>query len=247
MAKPKKAQGGGGAPAWMATFADMMSLLLTFFILLLSFAEMDIVKFKDAMGSINRALGFMPTGTGMFSTSSAPSIINDPVKPSPEKKDSDSSESSNDELVKRAIIQEKLNEIVKSTKGLEDTEVENTRKGVVMRVKGKMFFTPGTAKLKQESYEVLQKVAQLMREFNSRVSIEGHTDNIPLRGGRYANNWELSTARAYSALKFLQDHEGIDAQNINIAGFGDTHPITTNDTPEGRARNRRVEFVFMEE
>ena len=226
--------GGGGAPAWMATFADMMSLLLTFFVLLLSFATMDIVKFKDAMGSIQQALGFLPTGTGVFQHTQVPTDFEKPMATSISK---DTNE----------ILSEELKSIIKE-QGLEDEiEVENSKRGVILRVRGRVFFEPGAAELKPQSYPILEKIAELMKRFPYRVSIEGHTDNIPVSGGKYSSNWELSTARAFAALKFLKEKTGVDVKRINIAGFADTHPIAPNDTPEGRAKNRRVEIVFYEE
>jgi chemotaxis protein MotB len=222
-----------GAPAWMATFADMMSLLLTFFVLLLSFATMDIVKFRDAMGSIQQALGFMPTGPGMFQHTSKPTDFEKSIATSALKNTN-------------YLIQEELKDMIKDH-GLErDVEIENTARGVILRVKGRIFFNSGTAKLKPQSYPILEKIAEVMKRFPSRVSIEGHTDNLPVSGGKYSSNWELSAARAYSALMFLKDL-GVDIKRINIAGFADTHPIAPNNTEEGRAKNRRVEFVFYEE
>ncbi len=223
----------GGAPAWMATFSDMATLLLTFFILLLSFANMDIVKFRDAMGSIQQALGFMPTGTGMFQHTSKPTEFEKPLATSALKNTN-------------YLIQQELQDMVKEH-GLEkDVEIENTPRGVVLRVRGRIFFSSGTAELKPQAYPILEKIAQIMKRFPSRVSIEGHTDNLPVSGGRYTSNWELSAARAYSALRFLMK-KGVDVKRINIAGFADTHPIASNNTEEGRAKNRRVEFVFYEE
>ncbi|NOX21270.1 MAG: OmpA family protein [Nitrospirae bacterium] len=224
---------GGGAPAWMATFSDMATLLLTFFILLLSFATMDIVKFRDAMGSIQQALGFMPVGTGMFQQSSKPTTIELPVAKGA-----------------GGINQQLSNEIkdMIEERGLQDDiDFESTPRGVILRVKGRLFFNPGDASLKPEAYPVLDRIAELIKKFPNRVSIEGHTDNIPIRNSKYASNWELSMARALSVLQFLTKSKGIDPKKLSIAGFADTRPIAPNDTPEGRAKNRRVEFVFYEE
>jgi len=219
----------------MATFADMMSLLLTFFILLLSFAEMDIVKFKDAMGSINQALGVTSGGTGLMQSNSSPIAMEKPMATSMARSDAKpTNEAIMEEL--EALIHEKAME--------EEVDVEDTSRGVVLKVQGKMFFNGGTAELKQESNEVLNKIAGLMKKYPNNVSIEGHTDNVPISGGRYSSNWELSTARAFSALKYLQEYADVDIKKIHIAGFGSTHPLASNDTPEGRSKNRRVEFVF---
>ena len=225
--------GGEGAPAWMATFSDMSTLLLTFFVLLLSFATMDVKKFQDALGSIQRALGFMPTGTGLFQHTMKPTFMKPPMANAVRSQAS-------------RLIEEELNEMV-AMKGLEeDVEVKNTKRGVVLRVKGRLFFNSGTAEIKPEAYPILDRIAEMIKKFPGRVSIEGHTDNVPIRGGPFKSNWELSAARAYAALKYLQS-KGVDIRKINIAGFADTRPIASNDTPEGREKNRRVEFVFYEE
>ncbi len=244
MGKPRKAAAAAGAPAWMATFADLMSLLLTFFILLLSFAEMDIVKFKDAMGSINESLGGTAGGSGHFQGST--SAVSFDVTPSPRAPSAAPTVTAAVSETNTAISEE-LEQLVEEFQLDEDVEVKSTKRGVIMRVRGRMFFNPGTADLKPGAQPLLEKIAVLLKKFPRKIAVEGHTDNIPISTGRYSNNWELSTARAYSALKYLQEYEEIDVKRIHIAGFGDTHPLTSNDTPDGRAKNRRVEFVFQEE
>ncbi len=231
MGRKSRSERGSSAPAWMATFADMMSLLLTFFVLLLSFAEMDIVKFKDAMGSINEALGFMRTGKTMFHHSSRPAPFDRPITPAEPKSS------------QKAILKELEEFIIKN--GLNSTmEVADSERGVILNVRGKMIFKPGTADLTYESMPVLEKISELMKKYPGRVSIEGHTDNIPITSSTYSSNWELSTARAYAALKHLHERGKISVKSIHIAGYGDLQPLISNDTPEGRAKNRRVEFVF---
>ncbi len=233
-----------GAPPWMATFADLSTLLLTFFILLLSFATMDLVKFKDAMGSVQETLGVFPAGTGVFEHTSEPPIIDTP----PIATSVSTAEVKNRQKAqrKKEIIEE-LKGMVKE-KGLEnDVGIENSERGVIMRVKGKIFFNIGTAELKKESFPVLEKIAELMKKFPHHIAIEGHTDNLPIKSPLYPTNWHLSTARAFSALQFLREGGGVDVKRINIAGFSDTRPIAGNDTREGRAKNRRVQFVFYEE
>lgn len=238
MGSKSKAKGDAGTPAWMATFADLMSLLLTFFILLLSFAEMDIVKFKDAMGSINAAFGVTQGGPGMFSPSTTPVIMNTQSQ--------SSSAAPADIQARDEAISEEIKSLIEEQELDEDVEVEATKRGVIMRIRGRMFFNAGTADLKSGSQPLLEKISSIMKRFPKKIAIEGHTDNIPISNNKFSNNWELSTARSYAALKYLQDYGDIDVKRIHIAGFGDTHPLTSNDTPEGRAKNRRVEFVFYE-
>ncbi len=235
-----------GAPAWMATFGDLMSLLLTFFILLLSFAEMDIVKFRDAMGSIQKELGVFKTGPGMFKPSTTPSVIDTPLKPSlPQPKRI--KETIKEEGKIKSEIEEKLKTLIQK-KGLEkDVSVEKNARGVVVRVRGRLFFNPGTADIKDGIAPLLNELGEVMKEFPYNMSIEGHTDNVPIRSRRFSSNWELSAARAYSALKYLNENKNIDTSRLSIAGFSDTRPLTSNDTPDGRAKNRRVEFVFYKQ
>ncbi len=254
----RKAAEAVGAPAWMATFADMMSLLLTFFILLLSFAEMDIVKFKDALGSIQESLGVMKassSGDSMIPMHNSSMSINMSIAPPPISRvlktqssscsKAEGSAGSESVDTNKEIVAD-LTSAIDAMKLEEEIQIENTNRGVVMRVKGRMFFNPGTAELKLDSHPIFQTISELMRKFPKEIAIEGHTDNVPTNGGKYANNWELSTARAFTALKFLQEYEGIEINRIHIAGFGDTKPLASNETPEGRSENRRVEFVFYQ-
>lgn len=217
----------------MVTFADLSTLLLTFFILLLSFAEMDIVKFRDALGSIQLSLGFTPSRTGMFKNTTNSANFEKPMA-LPSFKATNSS-----------IISE-LQELVDRNELRKDVELENADRGVIMRIRGRLFFYSGTADLMPESEPILKKIADMLRKFPRKIAIEGHTDNIPIKNGKFSSNWELSTARAYAALKYLQKHENINVDRIHIAGYADTHPIASNDTLEGREKNRRVEFVFYE-
>lgn len=237
----------GGVAPWMTTFADLSTLLLTFFILLLSFATMDLTKFQDAMGSIQKTLGFLPTGPGFFQHTMQPPIFK-PIMESPqelEKNDCINNDNIHDrEKVNEEIVKE-LEYLVKKLKLEDEVTIENVKRGVVLRVKSKLFFNLGEAELKKESYPILNKVAELMEKFSRSISIEGHTDNLPIAGGTYSSNWDLSANRALSALKFLK--EKVEVDKINIAGFADNRPIASNDTEEGRAKNRRVEFVFYKE
>ena len=119
----------------------------------------------------------------------------------------------------------------------------------IITISEAMLFSSGSVQLTQTATDILDKVGEVTSNYPDReIRVEGHTDNVGIAlefQDRFKSNWELSTARAYSALKYLQDNQEVDVKNINIAGFGDTHPIAPNDTPEGRTKNRRVEFVFF--
>lgn len=243
--------------AWLATFGDLMSLLLTFFVLLLSFAEMDIVKFKDAMGSMQDAFGVTQAGTSPGNV--APSalidlghekkdrLFEDPVsmnfRSTASKRSSslDTRKSENEDLLKR------VNKSIASN-GLENSVVvELTGRGVVVRVRGQLFFSSGSAILKDEAHPLLDDIIGIVEDFPYRMSVEGHTDNQPINTARFRSNWELSTARAISALRYIIDTERIEINRLGAAGYSDVKPITENNTKTGRAQNRRVEFIFFKE
>lgn len=225
--------GGEGAPAWMATFADLSTLLLTFFVLLFTFAEVDAKKFEEALGSIRNALGVTPSAQGVLQQMAMrQATLSEDGQEVPSAK-----EALNDvaELVETMVEQKSLGDQVK---------VETTSRGVIVQVKGQFFFKPGTDELLEQAFTTLDEIGEIMNAYPYDMAIEGHTDDIPI-SGRFASNWELSTARSYSALKYLEEKQGIDVRRIHIAGFGSKRPIAGNDTEEGRAENRRVEFVFF--
>ena len=229
--EPEEASGDGAA--WMATFADMMTLLLCFFILLLSFATMDIVKFRDAMGSVQEALGVQFEHDGEFEA-----IASSPLQ-------LDAEEGSGAIGEDRALLEE-LNAAIEE-EGLEtQITAEIDGRGVVVRINGQVLYQPGEAAIKSEAEAILTRISGLVRASQHRVMIEGHTDDTPIRTARYPSNWELSTARAIAAMRFLVDQR-VNSERIGVAGYADQKPIQPNDTPTNRAANRRVEFVFIRE
>ncbi len=227
--------GGGdeGAPAWMATFSDLATLLLTFFVLLLSFAEMDVTAFKELLGSIREAFGVQFETQGPYEAMSM-----SPVELS---KDSSGPIHPIDEDAERAM--EEVEKLIEE-KNLEDeVEVLATERGIVVRIKDKVLFPTGSADLQESATPVLEKVAELAQVLTKGIAVEGHTDDRPIRTSKYPSNWELSSARATQALRFMIAH-GVDRSRLSVAGYADTKPIESNDSSEHRAANRRVEFVF---
>jgi chemotaxis protein MotB len=238
---------------WMTTFADLMSLLLTFFVLLLSFAEMDIIKFRDALGSIQNAFGYVDADPGLSSRSpSAPIefehrerelLMQKPVEMSFKQKAAEHSleAKQNEEILKR--IQSSIRE-----NGLEESVIVEVKgRGVVVRVKGQLFFNSGSDVLKEEAHPLLDDIVGIAEEFPYRMGVEGHTDNAPINTDRFRSNWELSTARAISALRYIMDTGRVETDRLGASGYADTRPIAENETPEGRQQNRRVEFIFFKE
>ncbi|WP_333653741.1 OmpA family protein [Dissulfurispira sp.] len=139
----------------------------------------------------------------------------------------------------RTLVQD----ISKNIKGIEGISVKTDPRGVVVTFSDAVLFASGSADIKPETFDVLDKLSKVINEVAGRITIEGHTDNVPISGGKYVSNWELSTARAASILHFLIT-KGVDPNRFSIAGYGEYRPLTSNETEDGRAKNRRVELVI---
>jgi len=125
-----------------------------------------------------------------------------------------------------------------------DVDMESTPRGLVVRVKGNLFFTGGADALRKPSTKVLDEIAAILDIYPYDLTIEGHTDDIPIQTARFPSNWELSTGRAIAVMRYLHKAHHIPSSRMAVAGYADTHPLFANDTPAHRTANRRVEFVF---
>ncbi len=232
-----------GAPAWVVTFGDLMSLLLCFFVLLLSFSEMDRAKYKEVMGSLAKAFG-VQRKTKAFQTPKGVKMIardfDQPLIPTREKEEFA-------ENHERQELGEKLkNEIETRFQDSKDmVQVEVGAGKVTIRLMGETAFDSGKANIKLKLRPLLLKIGSVLQETKGDVIIAGHTDNIPVQGGRYESNLKLSIARAAAVAEFLLDKSMIEPQRVSTMGFGKYRPIESNRTPQGRKRNRRVEIILQ--
>jgi len=220
-----------GAPAWMATFADLATLLMTFFVLLLSFASMDVVKFRQMAGSVKDAFGTQVEHPGVFEEKSDTAVT---IQLSEEEN--------------RTIDMMQMGEQIRKTveeQGLEGkTDIKVDDSGVILTVDGTFIFDGGSAKLKPEFEKFLAEIAKIIEENDYPLAIEGHSDNIPIKSPIYPSNWELSSARATAVLRYLIEKYKVPANRLMAVGYSDTRPLVPNNSPENRAKNRRVEFHF---
>ena len=220
-----------GAPAWVVTFGDLMSLLLCFFVLLLSFSEMDRNKYRIVSGSMKNAFGIQrktpifdsPKGQKMISREFDQAIILVKVQ----------------DLIDPILdeLEEEFQEFKKSI----DIEVDQNE--VTIRMMGEATFDTGQAKLRKEFVPLLLKIGEVLGKTRGEIIIAGHTDNVPLIGGQFKSNLGLSMARAGSVAEYLLKSTSIDPKKLSTMGFGKYRPLTSNDTPEGRKKNRRVEII----
>lgn len=215
-----------GAPPWMCTFADLMSLLMCFFVLLLSFSEMDSAKYKQVAGSMEKAFGLQTEAPGADSPRGLDIISRDfPTIPLDAKR-----------LIMEAVAEEMD---VGTVQAMESVE------GVKLRVKDNVAFDVGQAVIKEDFKPFLLKIGKLTAEQKFTITVGGHTDNSPMASGaKYISNWGLSTARAVAVVEFWRANFNIPVENLAAVGFADGQPVAPNDTPEGQAQNRRVEFFI---
>lgn len=211
-----------GAPMWIVTFSDMVTLLLTFFVLMLSMANMDNVKFNKAADSLAGAFGVM--GSSRQTEVSPESVVSfSPVD--------DDFTSQVYRRLKSKLRELKLNKQIKLVKD---------RGAVVLRIDESVLFQSGQRLLNPAAEPILRKVAELVRPLPLNLKVEGHTDD---RGDELAN-WDLSVARAVSVLRFLASNQLVSLARLSATGYGSQKPLFPNASDEERGFNRRVEFVL---
>ncbi len=259
-----------GAPLWLATFADLMSLLMCFFVLLLSFATMDANKFKKMAESMETAFGVqrdipateVPMGTSIIAqhfspAQTTPSVLEE-VKQSTNQQSTQLDVSIDDvEKIKQKIMQQKQDEIQQQAEAIKDSlkkeidqglvTVETDGLRIIIRINEKGSFPSGSAILKAGFDPVMDKITEAVKRAKGRVVIAGHTDNIPMSSDWYRSNWELSASRAVTVAQYMLAKKGMDPKRIVVEGLADTQPLVPNDTPENRAKNRRVEIIIEQD
>jgi len=228
-----------GSPAWMATFADLVTLLMCFFVLLFAMSTTQQETYKELTQSLRSALGAQTipeagTREGLQ------------MNPVPSEEPTDTQQI--DEL--GGMIQKEMDEIISEVKELVMfnklggmVSVTQTDTGVVITMTDLLLFRKGGVRLAPKGQDILEKVAFVLAKFAYHIKVRGHTDNQPMRSVQFPSNWELSGARAGAVVRLLVKH-GVDPNLTSAEGYAGYHPVATNDTEEGRAHNRRVEIVY---
>ncbi len=234
---PEEPPGDEGLPPWMATFADMVTLLLCFFVLLLSFAEQSETKYRDALGSIKGAFGVREVRAvademAQFDTQSE------------QTKDLASRISHDERLLLGVVMRIKSLMEDEDAKIKEGTGVSADRDGVVFSANSEALFKPGSAELTPQSTRILDKVIKILKDYKLNIVVRGHTDDRPVSTPRYPSNWELSSARAAVTLNYIITKGRIEINRAKAVGYADTRPAVPNDSEENRKKNQRVEFYL---
>lgn len=259
MAKRKPDDPPKGAPAWQSTFADLMNLLLCFFVLLFSMSTVDAEKFEQVVASFNQTFSIFTAGAssigdgilisnGVSQLNELDEYINSTGKMDDGEIVSEDVASAQ-ETVEEAQTQEsqelaeKIQEAIDENNMNKEIDVDFTAQYVQLTLKGALLFDSGSTLLKDEAKPIIDQVGAILESYaTGTIEIEGHTDNVPMSGAKYSNNDELSDGRALSVFNYLISTTNLDPANIKHSGRGEYVPIADNSTPEGRAKNRRVEI-----
>jgi chemotaxis protein MotB len=254
----KKEQASEGAPEWMATYSDMVTLLLTFFIMLFAMSTVDKNTFEEVAKSLSQSFLNLNTGdsvlihkSGSILTIDYTSLQNGVIKDSLKEKyleDAEDMVVDAEKDLKEKVIDEAKNDIrdTIAEKGLSDkVQVVEEKDFLLIRLESEIFFQSGSAEINDEGKKVLSALANDLRGIENDILISGHTDNVPIHTVQYSSNWELSTARATNVVAYLVNVEKLDPAKLTATGNGEYRPIGDNSTPEGRQKNRRIEIKIM--
>jgi chemotaxis protein MotB len=233
--------GGRGRPPWMVTLADLGLLLLAFLLLLLSLAKVDMVKFRDALGSVRQAFGYRATAAEDDNLEVP--AVDDTSAPMTTAEGIESAKAAAETAALNAELRKEIVKVLEQQKLDEVAHVSTQKRGLVIRVMDRLMFQPGSDQLSPASYAFLDEMVRLIDRLDLKILIEGHTDNTPIHARRFPSNWELSTSRAIAVLRYLIQAGGVDVKRLGSAGYADTRPIASNSTPAGRAQNGRIELV----
>lgn len=225
---------GGGALRWLLTYADMITLLMAFFIMLYSMSVLNMARFNQVATSIRSGFGGILSGKGSYVLKSSGRFSLRPL------------EGSVDTAGVPFSVIRNLNSFVDEAGQNQAVNFYSDDRGLIIEILSDgVLFEPGRADIRPEVEPLLAQIAQTIRSLPHKVVVEGHTCDLPVRSVRFPSNWELSTSRSTNVIRYLIEKEGIDPARLGAAGYADTHPVLPNTSAENRRRNRRVEIVFQ--
>ena len=262
MAKRKPEEPPKGAPAWQCTFADLMNLLLCFFVLLFSMSTVDAQKFQMIAASFSETFSIFDAGAsaigdgvlisnGVSQLNELDQYINSTGKTAESDVDANEIDEyekftkmlEEEKLAASEELAEKIQEAAEEQSLDKDIDITFTSQYVQLTLKGAILFDSGKAELKSDAMPVVEKVAMILDRYaESTIEIEGHTDNVPISTSKFESNDVLSSYRALAMFDYLVQNTSLDPSMIKHSGRGEYMPVADNSTPEGRAKNRRIEI-----
>jgi chemotaxis protein MotB len=254
----KRAQNHVSHERWLISYADFITLLFAFFVVLYASSQVD----KQKAGRLANAIQVAFQELGVFKTSNTKVPL----------QDEDAMPFEKVQAVENIERKQDLEKIVNPMKGLLTSSAEAQslegaqqaiekalspeiqkhevsmamrREGLVVSLKEIGFFDSGSATIRPDSLGAISRLAEVLRQRPENLRAEGHTDNIPIHNAHFASNWELSTARSTEMIRVLITQFGLPASHLSAAGYAEFHPASSNDTPAGRAQNRRLDIVIL--
>lgn len=229
--RKKKAAAKDNAERWLLTYADLITLLMVFFVLLFAMSKIDAKKFQELAGSLQRAFNVtVLQGSQPVSVSDSPAA-------------------SKINLLEQQDLQRITQTLAQfaTSNAIMPGQIttQQTSEGIAVTISGVLLFYNGTNQLKPDGILLLQQIGGILSGMANPVRIEGHTDDIPVTDGPFASNWELSAARAVAVTRFLAEQQHIAPQRLSAVGFGQYQPIVPNDTRAHREMNRRAVIVIL--
>jgi chemotaxis protein MotB len=250
----KKKKHGRGSPAWIVTFADLATLLLTFFILLLSFAEMDVEKYRAMANSMavafgsNQVLGDAVGGSPLTLIESDTVSLPEPMETATDEPEFIDERAEGDAPTKIPAgvidLASRMIEELEPEVASEALSVNYDESRVVIRFSEEATFRSGEAAIKPGMVPIIERVVEVLSGCTGDVLVAGYTDDRPIASGRYRSDWDLSAARAVSVVHELVLNRQVPAERVVAAGRAETNPLAPNDSPGNRAKNRRVEIAI---
>ena len=269
MARRKKEEPQGGGASWLNTFADLMNLLLCFFVLLFSMSTVDAEKFEMLVASLQNSFSIFPSGgasigDGMMVSSGVSQLefldtyYNEGANSSSQEEGQESNQDQEEQQqtendLKAEYEEASLKESEQMAESIEQqlaqlqigdqVEVDSNAQYVMLTLNGALLFDSAKAEIREDAIPLVDKLSTILQSYNSNsIYVEGHTDNVPIHNSKYESNDILSSYRAQSVKDYMLSKTNLDPSKIRATGCGEYNPIADNSTPEGRARNRRVEI-----
>lgn len=235
MARKKEAPHPENHERWLVTYADLITLLMVFFVVLYSMSKVDANKFQAMADALSVSLGSgapaLQLDVSQYPEGTAPVDEGATTTPSPEQTSIDN-------------IKEKLDAFAQDNSINSQLVTDVEERGLVISIQETLLFDSGSDILSLQAHTILRQISAILAASPNYIRVEGHTDTIPISSGRFPSNWELSVLRASNVIHILSS-EGIDVKRMSAVGYGEFRPLAANDTPEGRARNRRVDLIIL--
>lgn len=228
--KRKKEEGHVNHERWLVSYADFITVLMIFFVVMYSISRVDTVKYAQLASSLNSALG--GGGGKNIVGVDKPNPSQGTVSPITEAQKMEEAKMQTDEFLKKEELADKV-----------ETSIDD--RGLVISLQDTLIFGSGSAAIEPAQKQIIAKIGEILNSMPNYVRVEGHTDNIPIKNSQFSSNWQLSVVRASNIAEVLISDGKVASNRISALGYADNRPVEDNSTPEGKAKNRRVDIVIL--